>query len=943
MIHLNQPNLQFKTIGRLISSVTLFLLLAITGSPERVSGSPNQASATDTSSIMNEQSNTPIQINVSDDIVQPNVKKLGINLGHIDQFGAAQLMKNIIKNPGFEAGQFGMIFNAQGNNGGTRVQAVPDFWRTEWNRDDLGIGQPAGFWDNAEVRVLTGAQAGKSGTVSTFELTENLYTFQVNVPEIGAGPDQYDAVAVQKMLPGYFGGRDPRIIADPAESRPNSSGSQSLRLATQETAEGDFKTSFSYYLDSTDRDGDHSAGKLFKINGEWHFEIWAKGATDGDFFDVYFKRQCLEGGGNFFYQRFNVTTEWQLLTHDFMVEQGIDGRGPDTCGNGEEGILEFHIRVPFGNSDIWVDDVYLGKANPTNPTAFSDKFVGVLKEYNPGIVRNWGDQLGSTLENELADSYARRSVGHAPERRETRNYHFGLHEFFELAAELEAEPWYVIPPTFTPAEIENLIAYISAPAGSHPYADIRANLGQTAPWNDVFTQIHLEFGNEMWGSNGGNDPFRGATMRGGQRLGQLANSRFATLKASPYYNAQKLNLIIGGQYNVSETQGVIEQESSAHNAIAVSPYFAYDIDRFSSQEELLYPLFARPQQAVTSGKMAQSQTAISQLNPDTDLAIYEINFHTTRTDLEIPLETRNKFVTGMGGGLALPLHMLTYMKETGVKNQAAFTALQYSHQIQGEEYVKLWGLMRDLEGTGNKRPTWLGTELANRAIGGNLVQTSHTGHNPSWIQEPFNEITAPIEVPFVHSFAFKDGTQTNLILFNLHLDAAQQVQINAPGVSQDYVSISQIAPESIWSNNEAETEVTIAESTIDSLNETITLPKHSITLVQWDTAERVPLAADDLFIVEFETTLIAKGNLLANDRVEDRGEKLVELLSPPAAGTLSLDSDGTFEYSPPVGFSGEETATYRVFDGSRWSEPAEIKFVIFPTNPVKIYLPTIQK
>ncbi len=930
----------FQNFGR---KASLLSALALLGFLLSLGNRDNLAQAETPSLAMNEQNSTPIPITVSDEVIQSEVKRLGINLGHIDQFGAAQLMKNIIKNPGFEAGQFGMIFNAQGGNSGTRIQSVPDFWQTAWNRDDLGIGQPAGFWNDAAIRPLTGSLAETEGTVTNFELADNLYTFNVNLPGIGSGPAQYDAIAVQKQMLGYFGDRDPRVVADPSESRPGSSGSQALRLSTQETAESEFKTSFSYYLDSTDRDGDHTAGKLFKINGAWHFEIWAKGATAGDFFDVYFKRQCLEGGGNFFYERFNVTTDWQLITHDFTVEQGIDGRGPDTCGNGEEGILEFHIRVPFGNDDIWVDDVYLGKANPTNPTAFSDKFVGVLKEYNPGIVRNWGDQLGSTLENELADSYGRRSVGHAPERREARNFHFGLHEFLELAAEVEAEPWYVIPPTFTPAEIENLAAYLAAPAGSHPYADIRANLGQTAPWTDVFDQIHLEFGNEMWGSNGGNDPFRGATMRGGERLGQLANGRFATLKASPYYSAQKINLIIGGQYNVSDTQTTIERESDGHDAIAVSPYFAYEIDRFSTPAELFYPLFARPQQAVTSGKMAQSRNAISQLDTETEMAIYEVNFHTTRTDLDIPLETRNDFVTGMGGGLALPLHMLTYLKETGIKNQAAFTALQYSHQIQGEEYVKLWGLMRDLEGTGNKRPTWLGTELANQAIMGDLVRTTHTGHNPSWIQDPFNEITAPIEIPYVQSFAFKNGTQTNMLVFNLHLDEAQQVQISAPLPAMDYVNVSQIAPDSIWSNNEVDTQVEIVESTIDSLDAPIRLPKHSITLIQWDSAARPPAVADDLFVVEFETILTAKGNILANDRVEDRGEKLVELLSPPAQGTLNLNSDGSFDYSPPAGFSGEETATYRVYDGSRWSEPAEIKFVIFPANPVQIYLPSVKK
>jgi hypothetical protein len=52
----------------------------------------------------------------------------------------------------------------------------------------------------------------------------------------------------------------------------------------------------------------------------------------------------------------------------------------------------------------------------------------------------------------------------------------------------------------------------------------------------------------------------------------------------------------------------------------------------------------------------------------TKLAIYEINFHTTSPGT-VPLDLRNRFGAGLGGGLALPLFMLTYQQEMGIRDQ----------------------------------------------------------------------------------------------------------------------------------------------------------------------------------------------------------------------------------------------------------------------------------
>ncbi|MFQ5857372.1 MAG: LamG-like jellyroll fold domain-containing protein [Anaerolineae bacterium] len=176
---------------------------------------------------------------------------------------------------------------------------------------------------------------------------------------------------------------------------------------------------------------------------------------------------------------------------------------------------------------------------------------------------------------------------------------------------------------------------------------------------------------------------------------------------------------------------------------------------------------------MTSGIVRQSKDFIDGIGQGTELAVYELNFHTTGGNL--PIDIRNDLVTGMGG-IALPLHMLAYLRELGVKNQVAFGAHGFStnFMMDSGEYVRLFGMLRDLEVAGRKRPSWLGVELVNRAVQGDMLTTVQGGANPTWHQMPFNGVLNEIDVPFVQSFAFRDG--------NSYLDDAAAITAPAAGI-----------------------------------------------------------------------------------------------------------------------------------------------------------------
>lgn len=755
-------------------------------------------------------------IRVTTEVLVPKVKRLGINISGRSLYGAAQMIKNIIPNPGFESGIYGTIFHAKKGSTGRRI--VQDFWETAWNLDEYGIGQPAGFWKGGEYEGVYGAVKGRSGTIADFALEDNRNVFYLDAD--GPAPNEWDVLFARTQLPGVAAGirMSPEAI-DTAVIRPGSPGKQSLRL---DGANPDCTV----YLDSEWRDGDRTAGKLLVVKGNWKLAFWAKGRSSADKIHVQFYR---EGEGRFVDESIALSGEWERIERVVVVPDGadkLDGYSVD----GNHPILVFRIAAQDGSS-AWLDDLDLECADDTNPTVFTDAFVDALKDLRPGVLRNWSTQLGDTLDNQIAEPWARKTIGFRPGSRVAENFCFSLPEFLELCRQVEAEPWYVIPPTFSAKDLTGLVEYLAGPVdGAHPYADRRAALGQREPWTSVFPAIHLEYGNEMWGAASGSDPFFGASALGGERLGSIAGDRFAILKSSPLFTPEKLDLIIGGQVGYPERQGEIAANSASHATIALAPYFG-ELDRGDTPETMYYPLFARPTADAQSGNVRRSWDFIARGSKSARLAIYEINFHTTGGDA--PIDVRNEFVAGASGAIALPLYMLSYLRDYSAREQCGFTSLQYAFRMENKEYVRIWGMLRDIAATGRKRPTWLGMELANKAVQGDLVAIDQGGRNPRRVQPKGKGIDKETPFNLVQSFAFRDGASWSIVLFNLDIESDQPVRVEFPEGAPTKGTVYQIAPSLLDDTNEERTTVEIALTPREDLNSPIslTLPKHSITAV----------------------------------------------------------------------------------------------------------------
>lgn len=81
-----------------------------------------------------------------------------------------------------------------------------------------------------------------------------------------------------------------------------------------------------------------------------------------------------------------------------------------------------------------------------------------------------------------------------------------------------------------------------------------------------------------------------------------------------------------------------------------------------------------------------------------------------------------------------------------------------------------------------------------------------------------------------------------------------------------------------------------------------------------------PIATGESFTTSQLTTLLrGPGTLLANDLDDDGDPLQAVLVTATSNGTLNLNADGSFSYTPTLLFSGIDSFTYRIFDGSQFS------------------------
>nr|WP_256834456.1 DUF4347 domain-containing protein [Pseudomonas oleovorans] len=96
-------------------------------------------------------------------------------------------------------------------------------------------------------------------------------------------------------------------------------------------------------------------------------------------------------------------------------------------------------------------------------------------------------------------------------------------------------------------------------------------------------------------------------------------------------------------------------------------------------------------------------------------------------------------------------------------------------------------------------------------------------------------------------------------------------------------------------------------------------------------ANSAPVANNDSYSLNEDSSLTG-GSVLTNDADADGNTLTASLVSGPAHGTLTLNANGTFSYTPSANFHGTDSFTYRAHDGSAYSNVATVTLTIAAVN-----------
>ena len=115
------------------------------------------------------------------------------------------------------------------------------------------------------------------------------------------------------------------------------------------------------------------------------------------------------------------------------------------------------------------------------------------------------------------------------------------------------------------------------------------------------------------------------------------------------------------------------------------------------------------------------------------------------------------------------------------------------------------------------------------------------------------------------------------------------------------------------------------DGSLDSNVATVTL---TVTAVN-----DAPVAVNDSYSVNTNATLtVATPGVLVNDSDIDSASITAVQVSGPTHGTLSLNANGGFVYTPTANYSGSDSFTYRANDGALNSNVATVSITVVGTN-----------
>jgi alpha-L-arabinofuranosidase len=740
-------------------------------------------------------------IEIQDQVLREQTKKLGMNLGTPTFYGVSQTLKNLLyRNPGFEGTLFQSILQC---HSATNQVCVDGNRYSGWKD---------GFWDGASVEIATGLSKGARGVVvhSGAPTAKSGISLSLSL----AGSARIDAgdyiILRRSTTENPTAGWWPEIPAGAtmtAETRdlpPGTLGKQALKIQSASAQQS--VALRSYFGDGT----------YIKLHGRYRLRFSAKSLDGHGRMNVRLYRQ-LPGQHRTFLDRWvDIPASWKAFDYEFEANELT------APVNGMELGLFF-----VSPASVLLDEFSLTEVARSNDDSnpMLSQVVDTLRELSPGILRDWSNQLGESLVNWTAPRQARqRSVYSA--FGSDNDVSLGIHEFLQLAESIHAEPWIVVPTVFSLEEAGDLIEYLAGPSDS-PWGKVRAQRGHPIPWTDVNKLIHLEFGNEAW-----NGIFAGGSIEDATAYGSRAQDIFKAMRASRWFQSRKFNLVIGGQSGYMERNSRIQAACSANDSFAVAPYTAFAIDHFASPEELFGSLFAESDDLVKKSYTYLNYSLLRASKHPVPLSVYEVNLHSTEGS--ISQEALDQLTPSIGAGISVAEHMLLMLRELGIRDQNFFDFAQTDFERSDKKHVRLWGAVVNTESSGLRRPQFLALKIVNQALGGEMLGTRQLGADPHWHQNAINGVKAG-DHAYISSFAFRKNGNLMLVLFNRHREKSLPITLSGVLAPTGSIRRQYLHAPAITSNNEIARTVVVSEDSISAptSSQPLLLPPFSLTLLTW--------------------------------------------------------------------------------------------------------------
>ncbi len=814
---------------------------------------------------------TPTVVLNDQAIIQPQTKRIGLNIGSVNYWDNGQILKNLIGsiNPGFEPLLMQQV--ATLSVGGTT---------TTFTDPDLWDGQPPNYWVGGTFSVVAsqsgGPELGCTGAIAA--------SSGPNYPPGSVSTYTYPTYTAAQPCAGAFAVGDVVVLSKTTAPTPESwwesskagiwslvssggkltsnttdlcatCGSQALTL---DAGASGSSAGFASYFDAAP-----ALDMFVLMNGTYQISFWAKAASGAPVLAISASRAS-SGGFNCGTKNQTLTGTWAQYTLTCTANETPKATAP--------GLASVQVRAT--NGVAYIDNLSFQKINtdPANTTVLRDEVFYALKNFynnqsggNPGMLRDWLNQNAETVDNWASPSYARKpsASGH--------NYFAGpvgsgtvalsLEDYLNICMALHAEPYLEVPVTISTQDASNLIEFLAGSSSSQ-WGARRASLGQTASWTSVFDQIHLSFCNECW--NGSSFAGQSLPSRSGTPNSEYyydystrAKAVFAAMRSNANYSQDAFDLVLNAQTAVSYSMNAAV--ARAHpDSIEIEGYTYGNVSNFSTDTALWQPLdvenygrFVNPTDPTNYYQSVHDYEGLNTCGANGSTAchvnVYEFGSGTLAGSIDqAHLDSIN---AGAGTGVFFPLLSLLNEQYYNINAQSYFALTEYQNNSQNGHAAKVWGIAVDMGGaTNNMRPQYLGMSLVNQSIIGPMFDCSLSNNAMyNFAGSPTNGTSAthgvPVtqDVPYLYSFCFENGSNRSMVLINTDLTTPHTLTFSGTNVPSGNVIQRQYAPASLDALNEAPTGTSsyMANATLGITSTTlsgaksITLPAHSVTALDF--------------------------------------------------------------------------------------------------------------